>query len=218
MKSWSCRRKVVVGILASFVFVLLVGILMLTVFRQPILRAAGGYLVVEGAPVEGDAVLLLNGDPDSRAVRTAQLYKRGLAAQILIARAEDSPTVERGIRPNDTSVSLQLLRDSGVPEEAITEMPGGRVGSTWDEAKVLAQWAADNPLDRVLVVTTRLHSRRTRWALRRALRPLDTPPELVMLPADHWDFDAEQWWRSERGVLFVFNEYVKLFYYRWTYD
>lgn len=209
------RWQAVVGITAACVLAFCV---LLFLLRGPLLRSAGHFLIVEDEPVRASVLFLHNGDADSRALHAAELHKQGLAEQILLPRAEVSPSVERGIAPHDTEVSLELLAQAGVPREAVTVLPGKEgASSTWDEAQILADWAAIHPVERILVVTTRMHSRRTRWTLRRALSTLEAPPQLVMLPAEHWDFDSDTWWRSERGFLFVFNEYLKLVYYHLNY-
>lgn len=203
------------AIIAAFVLAFCV---LLFLLRVPLLRGIGNLLIVEDEPVHAPVLFLHNGDADSRALHAAKLYKQGLAEQILLPRAEVSPSVERGIAPHDTDVSIQLLAQAKVPGEAVTLLAGNEgASSTWDEAQMLADWVKIHPVERILVVTTRMHSRRTRWTLRRALRTLEVSPQLVMLPAEHWDFDSDTWWRSERGFLFVVNEYLKLLYYHLKY-
>ncbi len=209
------RRLRAAAIVAAFALALF-GLLFL--LRAPLLRSVGKFLIVEDKAVHAPVLFLHNGDADSRALHAAELYKQGMAERILLPRAEDSPSVERGVKLNDTEVSLELLEQADVPKQAVTLLAGNAgASSTWDEAQALADWLKTHPVEHILIVTTRMHSRRTRWTLRRALRVLEDPPQLVMLPADHWDFDADAWWRSERGFLFVFNEYLKLAYYHLKY-
>lgn len=187
--------------------------------HQPILRAAGALLVVHDQPQKADVILLLNGDANSRAPAAVYWFERNLAPGIVLARCADDLSVKRGIAQNETDVSVELMVDMGVPRDKITVVTTEEgVASTRDEAVVFRQYLEKrDEIERVLVVTNAFHSRRTRWILRRELRPLATPPALLMAPCSSLDFDERHWWQSEAGFLFVFNEYLKTIYYRLAY-
>lgn len=199
------------GVTLALLLALLGG---LALFARPVLGAVGDYLAVADQPAPADLVFVHIGDSDSRAPKVAELLRGGFAKWALVPQAEDSPSVERGLLPNDTTVCVRWLKRAGIPANAIRVVGwGDGVTSTRDEAALLADWLEDHPARRVLVVTSRLHCRRTRWIHRKILRALDDPPEIRMVPAEHWNFDAEAWWESEFGLLFVVNEYIKLGYY-----
>jgi uncharacterized SAM-binding protein YcdF (DUF218 family) len=198
------------GCLAA-VGALLLLVLLLVLLREPLLRGFGGWFEVGEEPVAADFVYLLNGDSRTveRAERAAALHAAGYAPRVVIPRSVDWPSYTRGLYPNETEVSLGVLRQEGVPNTALELMVWrDGVTSTRDEALALREYLALRPADRVLVVTTAYHTRRARSLLRRELR--GTPTEIRMIAAPHPAFSGRDWWRSETGMLAVFSEMVKM--------
>lgn len=182
--------------------------------RGPLLMGVARFLEVEDPPHRADLIYLLGGDSHvgARAPHAAALYRRGLAPRVVLARTELTPSVRLGYYPSETDVNLRLLRHFGVPDSAIVvlEMPGGAT-STTDEARVLGQYLNGRPTE-VIVVTTRYHTRRARWNLRRALR--GQPVEIRMSGATDPRFHSGNWWRVEAGLLAYVTEYIK-FAHNW---
>ena len=112
--------------------------------------------------------------------------------------------------PNRTDVALGLLRHDSVPVTAIRQLrtPGGTT-SIEDEARVFAAYARLHDFERIILVTSDFHTRRARRLFRRTLRPLGI--EVRMAAAPSVEFRPSDWWRSEAGLLTIFQEYVKLF-------
>jgi uncharacterized SAM-binding protein YcdF (DUF218 family) len=186
------------------------------VFRVRILTGIGGYLIV-GDPLQpADLIFVLNGDPDSRPFRAAELYDQGLAPHIVIARSENQPTVDLGLVRNETDISVGVMESLGVPaaDILVLQMPGG-VTSTYDEASLLRQYVEEHDAGSVILVTSAFHTRRARWIFRRELAGL--PVTLEIAAAPNHGFDQTNWWTSEYGLITVNNEYLKLFYYLWKY-
>jgi uncharacterized SAM-binding protein YcdF (DUF218 family) len=190
--------------------VCLAALLAIYLLRVPILVGIARGVEVEHELAPSGAILLLNGDGKymARAERAAELYHRGLAPRILIARSENPPAAWAGFYPNDTDVNVEVLRREGVPDSSVRVLtvPGG-VTSTTDEGLILAAYLRRNPADRVTVVTTEFHTRRARWAIERAMGDVDV--EIRMAGARDPRFHAGNWWRSEPGMLAYFEEYMK---------
>lgn len=202
-------RGCLVGVAATLLLLLL--LLLLYLLRGPILGAVGGWFTVEDPPARADLIYVLNGDGPSmtRPEMAADLYLRGLAPRVVIARAADPPARLHGLYPNDTDVNLGVLRQRGVPDTSLEQIVWhDGVTSTRDEALALRDYLERRPAERVLVVTTAYHTRRARWLVRRALRGRDV--EIRMIPAPHPDFDERTWWHQEEGLLLYFAEVVKL--------
>ncbi len=184
--------------------------------RGRILAAAGALLVDADAPQRVDLILLLNGDLDTRPAAAAALWKRGLAPRIAIARSESSRAVQMGLVPNVTDLALEMLRREGVPREEIDEMPfPGGVTSTRDEAVALRAWLRQHPARSLLVVTNAIHTRRARWIISRELRGAGI--RILFFAVPDRRYRLERWWDNEHGFLGVYNEYLKLVYYRLRY-
>ncbi len=209
------RRALARRLLRLALAVVLLGLAAYAVHR-PLLVAAARFLIVSQEPEPADLLMVLNGSEDTRPVYASQLYRHGFSPRVAIARAESGTAVQLGLYPNATDVAVQVLQRLGVPAEHIVTIPvAGGVTSTRDEARALADYASANEIRRVIVVTSALHTRRARWVFRRQLAPLGI--EVRMVGAPHIGYDASNWWRRERGLVGVTNEYLKLLYYLWNY-
>ncbi len=188
------------------------------VFHVPLLRGIARLLIVSDDPTQADAIVLLNGE-DSRALSAAQLYAKRYAPRILIAQAEESPSQSLNIAPNSTEVSVALLVSEGVPRDSIIVLEyGSGVTSTFDEAIAHTRYTHDHQIERVLLVTSAFHTRRARWAFDRmsGRNPEQWKAEIVVVGSPHNGFDESNWWKTERGLVTLNNEYLKLGYYLLT--
>jgi uncharacterized SAM-binding protein YcdF (DUF218 family) len=163
------------------------------VFRGPLLRAAGRFLVVvdTSAPAE-IAFMTADTGPGGR-LELADLFAARAVNRVGVLSADPTPAVResirRGVPPEDPRTILAKL---GVPPKAIVIVPAGEGGTT-DSAAALARWMASNGMPRVVVVTSATHSRR----LRRALgRTLPDGGGTVLIHAPRVDpFRPSDWWR-----------------------
>jgi uncharacterized SAM-binding protein YcdF (DUF218 family) len=186
--------------------VLLLG-LTVVLLHRPILRGVAGALVVEDAAAPVDFVFLLNGRPSARPFHAATLYHRGLAPRVVLAQVSRNPAESLGICDDQTAAALAVLRRLHVPDSAVTVLSTPRgVTSTQEEAHALRAYLQRNPADRILVVTSGYHTRRTRWWLRRELG--DMPVRLLMWPVRDTRFDESDWWTTEEGLIAINNEYL----------
>lgn len=183
------------------------------VLIQPALTGLGNFLIEVDDPLhKADLLFVLNGDYDTRPFYTMELYRQGLAPRVVIAQAEDSPAVELGVVENSTQIAVQIMSHEGLPPEALLilnkESP---VTSTFDEARALKNYVQANQVGSVILVTSAFHTRRARWILEKELQGVEV--ELQVAGAPHSGFNARNWWRTEDGLVFVNNEYIKLLFY-----
>jgi uncharacterized SAM-binding protein YcdF (DUF218 family) len=115
-----------------------------------------------------------------------------------------------GVVPAHFDINLKVLDYGGVPRDRVVCLDS-EVNTTFDEAKAVADYLAEHPANRLLVVTEGPHSRRARWIFKQVLA--GRPVEILMFSGPADNFDSENWWRSEDGFLYVMSEYLKLFYY-----
>jgi uncharacterized SAM-binding protein YcdF (DUF218 family) len=185
-------------------------------FRTSILTGVADYLVVSDRLQPADIIFLLNSEVNTRPFYASDLYKQGLAPVIIIARSEDSPTVDLGLVPNDTDIDVGVMEKLGVPADKIIVLPvSGGVTSTFDEATALRRYIEVNDIHTVILVTSAFHTRRAKWIFDRELSGL--PLTLEMAAAPYHGFNATNWWKSESGLITLNNEYVKLVYYFFKY-
>lgn len=182
----------------------------------PFLTAVGELLSVEDPIAPADYLYVLGGEPETRSFLAADLYHAGVAPRLLVPQVQENTANELGIVPTDTEVSVGLLRAKGVPDSAIVVLqstPGG-VSSTRDEAVQLREFLEPLENPRIIAVTSWYHTRRTRWNLRRGLNGIDV--DLRVAGAEHPVANEHNWWRSEDGLVLVFQEYIK-FLHNWIY-
>lgn len=184
--------------------------ILLFLLRVPLLTAMGSFLVVSDSVQRSDLIFVMGGGLDARPIRAAELYRQGYAPRIVTPYEEATAAVEYGIRLNGALETAEMLRRLGVPDSAIHLLKTATGStSTVDDARILASYVRDNRVRRVLVVTSEFHTRRSRWAVRRFL---PDSVGLIMAAADVRGYTPRDWWRSERGMLDVFQEYLKFFH------
>jgi uncharacterized SAM-binding protein YcdF (DUF218 family) len=190
--------------------------LLVFVARAPLLTGLARFLVVTEPPLEADIVLVLLGDPHQRPVRASELFHAGLTQRVAVSEGEITPAAAFGALPSATDVTVQALISLGVPDDRVEIIPfEGGVTSTRDEALAFRDYVQKHTVTRAIIVSSALHTRRARWIFRRVLA--GQPVEVHMVGAPHRGFDETNWWKSERGLIEVTNELIKLVYYRVVY-
>lgn len=212
MKKDSSNRKRLLQrvLLAGIVLVLLIALAY--AFRSQILTGMADLLVVNDPLQPADMIFVLNGDYNTRPFRASELYEQGLAPVIVIAKAEMLPAEKLGLAPNDTDVSINVMKKLGVPPEKIVVLPvEGGTTSTFDEAIALRQYIESHNVRSLILLTSAFHTRRAKWIFDRELAGLPVRTEVAAVP--HYGFDESNWWQSEDGLITLNNETIKLAYY-----
>lgn len=178
---------------------------------DPLLRWWGQRLEHwEPLPRQVDALFILLGDAAPRAMYTAALFNEGIAPLVVMAEPERDPVLDLGLVPQETEVAVTVLRRLGVPENRIVVLPGA-VTSTLEEAIVARDWAARERVRSIMFVTSSYHSGRALWILSKVLTSERLRISMAAVPTAALDW--QPWWRSEEGLVLVFNETVKCAYY-----
>jgi len=178
-------------------------------------RHAGVRLVAEDPLATADAIVVLAGTRMERPLEAADLYREGWAP-VVVLTGETRDGGERAIAARGLHYPRgpELVRDVyvkiGIPERAILVAPGEH-DSTADEARTLTGLASQRRWNRVIVVTSKLHTARAGYVMRRALGGLRVD---VRLRASRYDrADPEHWWRSREDIRFVLFEWQKVLLY-----
>jgi uncharacterized SAM-binding protein YcdF (DUF218 family) len=176
----------------------------------------GRYLQHEDPLQKADAIFVLGGTRVERSLEAYELYREGWAPLIFLSpeRAEPAETLirARGIRyPSTPELQQAALVQLGVPASAIYA-PAGWVDNTAQEGNLLKATAQARGWKRLIVVTSKYHTRRAGFAVRRALEGTGT---VVIMRATRYDLsDPAAWWRTRADIRFVGTEWVKLVLYR----
>jgi uncharacterized SAM-binding protein YcdF (DUF218 family) len=196
-------------------FVALLVPILLSYLHGPILTQLGKYLVVRHPLVKSDLIVCLAGDDVERGLASAELYAKGFAPRIFIAREsipEGLETLkEKGIAyPESRDRVMMIFRGLGVPESAVitSDQPAD---STFEEAERVREVVKRNKYRSLILVTSPTHSRRAWLTFRKAIPDKDF--RITVVPTPYSKFRAEDWWKTRRYVRDVILEYQKLIYH-----
>jgi uncharacterized SAM-binding protein YcdF (DUF218 family) len=192
----------------------LIALILLYYFRAPVLEAAARWWVVEDVMEPADAIVVLGGGIDTRPFAAADMFRRGLAPQVLIANVRLGAAERLELAAPHTRRSRDLLVRLGVPAQAISEF-GDDVSNTYEEAKALVAWVRATRARRVIVASDAFPSRRVRWLFRRELEPFGV--RVLVNASAPADYPLAAWWRDEKGIVEFQNEGLKYLYYRVKY-
>jgi uncharacterized SAM-binding protein YcdF (DUF218 family) len=203
------RRVGAILVLLTVLTAPLWGRLFITALNSP-LRSLGSHLTADDRPQSADYIVVLNGKLSIRGEHGANLYRKGYAPRVLIARtAREESTLVANRSWSPAVVLARRLAREGVAESAIEIIPG-EVESTIDEARALRRYLESSPADRVLVATTDYHVARARWVIRKVLEGLPVQVIVVGSP-DNNGVGPENWWKSGIGRRTYGAELLKWF-------
>jgi uncharacterized SAM-binding protein YcdF (DUF218 family) len=176
----------------------------------------GRYLQHEDPLQKADAIFVLGGARVERWLEAYELYRGGYAPFIVLSpeRAEAAETMvrSRGVRfPSTPELQRDALVQMGVPASAILA-PGTWVDNTAQEGNLLRALVQARGWKRLIVVTSKYHTRRAGFAIRRALRGTGT--EAIIRASRYDPSDPARWWRSRPDIRFAGSEWIKLVLYR----
>jgi len=177
-------------------------------------------LIVKSDLVSADAIVVMSGSATyvERADWAAKLYHKGRAPIIILTNDSLISGWDRVQERNPYFYELAAreLQKRGVPESRIQVVPDIALG-TYEESLGLRDYATAHKLQRLLIVTSAYHTRRTLWSMRHACEGsgleigIDSPPPGWQTPA------PSRWWWRRWGWKVVAGEYVKMIYYRMRY-
>jgi uncharacterized SAM-binding protein YcdF (DUF218 family) len=177
---------------------------------------AGRYLIVEQPLHTADAIVVLAGSQVERWLEAVDLHRAGLAPTILMSPGYVDPLGDdlrgRGIRlPREIDVHRDAMIQFGVPAAAIEIMPHG-YDNTADEAAGVRGIALSRGWQRLIVVTSKYHTRRSLFAFNREFR--GTGIEVQVKGSRYDRSQPDGWWKHRSDLRFVVSELQKLAAYR----
>lgn len=192
------RRVIVVVIFVVLVFITLVTLAA---------RALGHWLVLEDPLARAQIIVVLNGSFPYRANEAAFLYRQEWAPEIWLTlvptdtgRAAHHPA--GGVVDVGTRSNARLLERLGVPARAVLVVEEG-IFNTAEELRLVARALRCRGLDRVIVVTSKWHTRRTRIIWRTLV---GDSIHAIVRHADAEPFDPDSWWRRLTEARMVAHE------------
>ncbi len=169
----------------------------------------GQWLVVQDPLEPAYAVVVLSGRMPVRAIEAAKIYRQGYAARVWVMHPQGPAEALRqmGIAyVGEEFYNQKVLMAQGVPGDAI-RVQEKLTGNTEDELAEVARLLRQENARKVIVVTTKVHTRRVRaiWE-----RLVGAQPGLIVRYAEADPYDAAHWWRQTQDALDVVREALGL--------
>jgi uncharacterized SAM-binding protein YcdF (DUF218 family) len=175
----------------------------------------GTFLYAEDQLHPADAICVLAGTRIERPLEAADLYLKGWAPRLVLTEEVPDPGAaalkQRGIDvPTNAHTARDVMIKLGVPATAV-EIVSPIDNGTVHEANTLRQVCVSRKWKRIIVVTSKFHTRRAGFAVRRALK--DSGVDVVMRGSTYDRADPHHWWRTRTDVRWTASESLKLLAY-----
>jgi uncharacterized SAM-binding protein YcdF (DUF218 family) len=180
--------------------------------REYLLREMADLWIVSDAPTHADVAVVLGGGLDVRPFAAAELYKKGFVNKVLVSQVDEDRVSLIGVAPGHTETNRLVLLKLGVPANVI-ELFGNANKNTWAEAVALRAWADQNNASIFIIPTEIFSARRVEFIFRHEL----PAKRIEVLSLDAPDYNKDDWWKSDTGLVSFQNEVLKYLYYRLKY-
>ena len=201
-------------VLKRFLFRAAFVVAVLLIIGAAALSKLGAFLVVSDPLQKADAIVVLGGTMYERQLEAVDLYKAGMAPRICLFREVadygERELIARGVpflRPVD--VQVDAMEKLGVPRRVITILD--EADSTADEAAHLLALVTNDHMSRVIIVTSKQHTRRARLVMRRRLA--STGVTVMVHPTSYDKAEVDHWWRERATLRFTLFESQRLLAY-----
>lgn len=165
----------------------------------------GRWLTVEDPLAKAGAIVVLSGGMPLRAIEAAKLYREGYAPEVWLTHSTDpgETLAKMGISfAGEDFYDSRILIHEGVPEAAIRVLDPPVV-NTADEINVIANALDSAKGHSVIIVTTKVHTRRVRLLWRRLA---SGHGQAIVRAASQDPFNPRRWWRTTSDALDVVRE------------
>ena len=175
---------------------------------------AGAWLVVADPLVKSDAIIVLGGTMYERQLEAIDLLNEGWAPRIYLFREiadwGELELLKRNI-PYTRAVDVQIdaMVRLGVPRESILVLD--QVNSTAEESTHVLQLVTREKYSRVIIVTSKQHTRRARLVMRRRLD--DAGVQVIVRPTRYDLSPVDRWWTNRSTLRFTLFETQRLLGY-----
>jgi uncharacterized SAM-binding protein YcdF (DUF218 family) len=165
----------------------------------------GRWLSVEDPLAKADAIAVLSGRIPNRALEAARIYKGGCAPEVWLTHSTEPGTTLQKLSvayAGEDAYNKLILEHEGVPATAIRILDPPIV-NTADEMKTIGQALKPGKSHIVILVTSKVHTRRARTLWNRLARQ---DGQAIVRGASDDAFDPAHWWRTTGDALDVVRE------------
>ncbi len=171
----------------------------------------GSWLVVSDDPAPSAAIVVLSGEVPFRAMEAADLYNQGWAPEVWLTEDRD-PRGVAAVAPLGIELFVgaddnrRILEAMGVPADVIHVIPES-VRNTADEVRQISKRLSEIGGERVIIVSSKFHTRRVRTLWRRLA---GDATDVIVQPATRDPYDGARWWRGSNDIAYVAKELLGL--------
>lgn len=201
-----CYKRIITRGLGIFILFLLV----LFVFRKPLLRSIANFLICENISSESLPVFVLSGSAFDRGNKAFELYTSGKARTICCTGINQAGDLKAmNINISEGLVTMKHLANMGVADSLLTYIPLGT--STIEESEAIMDYCKQKRWKKITILSSRFHTRRIHFVFNQKFS--DNGIEICICGAPSSSYNENNWWTNEDGLIAVNNEYIKLLYY-----
>jgi len=190
------------------------------VISGALFRIMGDMIVADEKASPADAVVVLNTGIEyyPRLIQAADLYRQGLAENIVINGDRKTDTLRdlerRGFKPCCPwyADSVSILALLGVPEDKIIRISNEDAYDTVSEADAVGRELIKRKWTAVIITTSKYHTRRAKFIWQKMYKNRIT---IFMVSAKTDPYDPDNWWKDGRQIRWVLAEYGAWLYYWW---
>jgi len=185
------------GVLSGVALLLLAVILLLVCLAD--------FLVVKQEPQSAEAIVILGGD-GTRLRPGVRLFDQGTAPRLLLTGTS---------KGNWLKTAEKYCPDCRLEEKPAVYLD--KATDTHNEAELCLQYCHENNLQKILVVTSPYHTRRTQFVFNDIFELSGIDP-IVISSGDytHYLTPDSAWWRHRHTVELVWVELGKILYWELT--
>ncbi len=190
--------------------VLLVLLICLFVFRYPIMRGFGHFLISSDELQKVSHVFVLSGGAFDRAPKGASVYLEGYTDTVVCTgQSVPHDLMAIGLPYSEGEITRRFVVENGVPEDKVKLLEQGT--STLEESEVILAYCKQNGIKKIGIVSTQFHTRRIRRVFDKKFA--GSGIEVFIFGANATAYSEETWWDNEYGLISLNNEYIKIVYY-----
>ena len=197
-----------------FVLIAMALLMALFLFRHSIFRSIGNWLDAEDPLQATDAAFVLGGNSFERGLEATKVFRKFPRTQMISTGAN----VPLQLMAFDTvmteaELSRMLMIREGVPDSMCFALSAGT--STKEESEAILEYCKEHSFGKITIISSSFHLRRVTWVFDDLFR--ENGIEVYYHGASSRDFQPDNWWNSEEGLITVNNELMKLCYYIFKY-
>ena len=183
-------------------------------------RIMGDMIVADEKASPADAVVVLSSGIEyyPRLIQAADLYRQGLAVNVVINGDRKTDTLRDLERKGFKTCcpwyadSVSILAILGVPEDKIIRISNQDAYDTVSEADAVGRELIKRKLATVIITTSKYHTRRAKFIWQKMYKNRII---IFMVSAKTDPYDPDNWWKDGRQIRWVLAEYGAWLYYWW---